>query len=98
MTDKQKEAIKILNKIRDMSSAGVLLSEEDYMVILEGIWDSEMKPVQIQPFPFVPSYQIPCYHLDGVCINPQRDCVNCPKQGTYGFTWTTNTNTTIKKD
>lgn len=96
MTDKQKEAIKILNRIRKTSSAGVL-SEEEYMTILEAIWDNDVKDkVQIQPFPFVPSYQLPCYHPDGVCINPQRDCINCPKQGTYGSTWTSNT--TINKE
>lgn len=94
MTDKQKEAIKILNRIKEMSSAGVLLSEEDYMTILEAIWESEMKPIQIQSFPFVPSYQLPCYSRDGICTNPQRDCINCPRQGNYGSTWTTDT---IKK-
>lgn len=96
MTDRQKEAIEVLNKIKD--SMGESLTEKEYITILEAIWDSEMKPIQIQSFPFVPAYQLPCYHPDGVCINPQKDCVNCPKQGTYGFTWTTNTNTTIKKD
>lgn len=100
MTDKQKEAIKILNKIKEMSSSGVILSEEDYITILEAIWDNDVKEkIQIQPIPFnIPAYQLPCYHPDGICINPQKDCVNCPKQGTYDFTWTTNTNTTIKKD
>lgn len=93
MTDKQKEAIKILNKIKEMSSAGVLLSEEDYITILEAIWDNNVKDkIQIQPIPFnTPSYQLPCYHPDGICINPQKDCINCPRQGTYGSTWTTNT-------
>lgn len=41
MTDKQKEAIKILNKIkekwRDPSSGHTYLSEEDYMTILKAI-------------------------------------------------------------
>ena len=101
MTDKQKEAIKILNKIKEKwcnpSSGHTYLSEKEYMTILEAIWDNDVKDkIQIQPIPFnIPSYQLPCYHPDGVCINPQKDCVNCPKQGTYGSTWTTNT---FKKD
>ena len=92
MTDRQKEAIKVLNKIKD--SMGESLTEKEYITILEAIWDSETKPIQIQSFPFVPDYLLPCYHPDGVCINPQKDCVNCPKQGSYGSTWTSNT---IKK-
>ena len=31
----------------------------------------------------------PCYAPDGICTNPCRDCINCPKRGTGG-TWTTN--------
>lgn len=93
MTDKQKEAIKVLNKI-SFPYADNVISEEEYMAILEAIWDSDdvKDKVQVQPIPFnIPAYQIPCYHPDGVCINPQKDCINCPKQGNYGSTWTTNT-------
>ena len=32
----------------------------------------------------------PCYAPDGICTNPCRDCINCPKRGTGG-TWSTNT-------
>ena len=32
----------------------------------------------------------PCYAPDGICTNPQMDCINCPKSGTGG-TWSTNT-------
>lgn len=32
----------------------------------------------------------PCYAPNGICTNPQMDCINCPKRGTGGF-WTTNT-------
>ena len=31
----------------------------------------------------------PCYAPDGICTNPCRDCINCPKRGTGG-TWSTN--------
>lgn len=32
----------------------------------------------------------PCYAPDGICTNPCRDCINCPKIGTGG-TWSNNT-------
>ena len=37
--------------------------------------------------PFQPIYP-PCYATNGICTNPQRDCINCPKIGTGG-TWST---------
>ena len=41
--------------------------------------------------PFSQTWQ--CYTPDGICTNPQRDCINCPK--TYGQrTIITTTNTT----
>lgn len=33
----------------------------------------------------------PCYAPNGICTNPQMDCINCPKRGTGG-TWSTGTN------
>ena len=33
----------------------------------------------------------PCYAPNGICTNPQMDCINCPKRGTGG-TWSTSTN------
>lgn len=38
-------------------------------------------------------YNPPCYALDGICINPQMDCINCPKKTTGGGYTTTNTGT-----
>lgn len=32
----------------------------------------------------------PCYAPNGICTNPQMDCINCPKRGDGG-TWSTNT-------
>ena len=49
-------------------------------------------------FPTVPTIiapQPPCYTSDGICINPQMDCINCPKRGVTGGTWATNTGGTI---
>lgn len=44
-------------------------------------------------FPFMQeimrNYNPPCYAPDGICTNPQMDCINCPKRGTGG-TWSTN--------
>ena len=37
---------------------------------------------------YPPTYVTPCYAPNGICTNPQRDCINCPKIGTGG-TWST---------
>ena len=37
------------------------------------------------------TYVTPCYAPNGICTNPQMDCINCPKIGTGG-TWSTSTN------
>ena len=34
-------------------------------------------------------YNPPCYALDGICVNPQRDCINCPKSWSDGSNLTT---------
>ena len=41
---------------------------------------------------YPPTYNPPCYAPNGICTNPQRDCINCPKIGTGG-TWSTSINT-----
>lgn len=41
---------------------------------------------------YPPTYVTPCYAPDGICTNPQMDCINCPKRGTTGGTWSTSTN------
>ena len=65
MTEKQKEAIKVLNKIKerwcDPSTGCTYLSEEDYMTILEAIWDNSVKEIPVQPYPFVPQPLEPFY-------------------------------------
>lgn len=52
-------------------------------------------PISI-PTVYIPySGQAPhpsCYEPDGICTNPQRDCINCPKRGdTNGILTTTDT-------
>ena len=44
--------------------------------------------------PNVPT-ALPCYAPNGICTNPQMDCINCPKRGTGG-TWSTNTSIKAK--
>ena len=39
---------------------------------------------------YPPTYVTPCYAPNGICTNPQMDCIGCPKRGTGG-TWSTNT-------
>ena len=40
---------------------------------------------------YQPTYVTPCYAPNGICVNPQMDCINCPKRSTGG-TWSTSTN------
>lgn len=40
---------------------------------------------------YPPTYVTPCYAPNGICTNPQMDCINCPKRGTGG-TWSTTIN------
>ena len=34
--------------------------------------------------PYIQTWQPPCYSDDGICTNPQHDCINCPRL--YGNT------------
>ena len=45
---------------------------------------------------YPPTYITPCYAPNGICTNPQMDCINCSKRGTGG-TWSTSTDN-IKED
>ena len=59
-----------------------MLTKEDYMKLpkerLAELLVERDLPVTYVPF----SQTLPCYAPDGICTNPQRDCINCPK--TYG--------------
>jgi hypothetical protein len=44
---------------------------------------------------YPPTYNPPCYSPNGICTNPQMDCINCPKRGTGG-TWSINTSIKAK--
>lgn len=39
----------------------------------------------------VAPYTPPCYAPDGICTNPQMDCVNCPKRCLTSGRWSTDT-------
>lgn len=40
---------------------------------------------------YPPTYNPPCYAPNGICTNPQMDCISCPKRSAGG-TWSTGTN------
>lgn len=75
-----------------------MLTKEDYMKLpkerLAELLVERDLPVTHLPF----SQIVPCYAPGGICTNPQRDCINCPKRGTnIGVITTTNTTgSTIK--
>lgn len=60
------------------------------------IWGYELAKKELaEQTPYVPySYgTFPCCQPNGVCTNPQMDCINCPKRGGSGGT-IISTNTT----
>lgn len=58
--------------------------------ILDDLRDIRLADKLGKTSPNVP-VPLPCYDPNGICTNPQRDCINCPKRGTGG-TWSTSTN------
>ena len=58
--------------------------------ILDDLRDIRLADKLGKTSPNVPA-PIPCYAPNGICTNPQMDCINCPKKGTGG-SWSTNTN------
>jgi hypothetical protein len=57
--------------------------------ILDDLRDIRLADKLGKTSPNVPT-PLPCYSPNGICTNPQMDCINCPKRGTGG-TWSTNT-------
>lgn len=63
-----------------------MLTKEDYMKLPKERL-AELLVEKDNPFPqptiYIPfNKTIPCYDPDGICTNPQRDCINCPRCGT----------------
>ena len=64
------------------------MKKEDYMKLskerLAELLEERDNQQNVQPT-YVPTiiqtnpYELPCWHKDGVCTNPHRDCINCPK-------------------
>jgi hypothetical protein len=59
--------------------------------ILDDLKDIRIADKLGKTSPNVPT-PLPCYAPNGICTNPQMDCINCPKRGTTGGTWSTSTN------
>lgn len=67
-----------------------MLTKEDYMKLskerlAELLVERDREPALTIPIVANPK----CYEPGGTCINPQRDCINCPK--TYGQSTITTT-------
>ena len=79
MTDKQKQAVKILNGLWNNNGGLMKLSEEKYFLLLECVLGGEENTRWISRtiLPDVPTLQ--CYEPNGVRTNPYHDCINCPK-------------------
>lgn len=56
-----------------------LLAERDAMDALTKQINAQ-KQVQIGTGAYYP----PCFAEDGMCTNPFKDCINCPKRWTFG--------------
>lgn len=78
MTDKQKQAVKILNGLWNNNGGLMKLSEEEYFLLLECVLGSE-EPKTYSPTTPLKVPTLECYEPNGVCTNPFHDCINCPK-------------------
>lgn len=64
-----------------------MLTKEDYMKLpkerlAELLAERDLSVTHVPVYHLPYSQTLPCYAPDGICTNPQRDCINCPK--TYG--------------
>lgn len=87
MTEKQKQALNILNELWYVSRNDGLakLSDENYYLLLECILDNK-KSVDNVPF-VIREPWVQCYTSDGICHNPFQDCIGCPRQfGDWNYT------------
>ena len=65
-----------------------MMTKEDYMFLPKERLAELLAERDTQIDCFIPH----CYSPDGICTNPLKDCINCPKQFDNGTTITT-TNT-----
>ena len=66
------------------------LSKERLAELLE---ERDKSPIFYYQPALVGQHNPPCYAPDGICTNPQMDCINCPKRNSSGGYTTTNTGT-----
>lgn len=83
ITDDRRDIVAMLTSINDMV-------DKMHRNLCAEIADKKVDRV------YPPTYVTPCYAPDGICLNPQMDCINCPKRG-EGGQWTTTSNK-IKED
>ena len=91
--DNQQETDSNLRKM----DAGLDKRLEDITIELNNIEDNildDLRDIRIadklgKTSPNVPT-PLPCYAPNGICTNPQMDCISCLKRGISG-TWSTNT-------
>ena len=62
--------------------------------ILDDLRDIRLADKFGKTSPNVPT-PLPCYAPNGICSNPFRDCINCPRRGDGG-TWSTSTSIKTK--
>ena len=75
----------------------IRLSKERLVEIILEMQDErpETPTIPWTPFPYYVPENPPCWAPGGYCMNPQRDCVNCPRSGyNTGTTWSTTTTQT----
>lgn len=99
MTDKQKQAIKILNHLWNANGGLMVLKEEEYFTLLECVLDNNKHhndyPTDKQWEDYFKNRDktplAQCVLPDGVCTNPFHDCIGCPRQFDSGnYITTTN--------
>ena len=66
-----------------------MITIEDYMklskrrlaeMLVERDKIDSQRQAPLMPYPYPITYEgKPCYAPDGICTNPHRDCINCPK-------------------
>lgn len=72
------------------------MTKEDYMALpKERLAELLVERDNMQPF--IMQQRPLCYEPNGICTNPQRDCINCPKIH-YGGDYYTITTTTINNN
>lgn len=65
--------------------------KDDLMRVRERVMHLIIIDDKLDKIVFPTTQSPPCYAPNGICTNPQMDCINCPKRGDGG-TWSTASN------